>query len=104
MSKIKLKATKDAPELVQVGNHIAENKDGFFQTDSREFADSIIADGHATEIVPTKQTKEAKPKTAKPKTAQSSKTVTANLPTPAAEDAAKPVAGNADKLTEGESK
>lgn len=55
--KIILKAAKDAPEFISMGNLEATQKDGFFETGNRAFADAIIERGYAAEV--EKQTKKA---------------------------------------------
>lgn len=47
--KIILKAKKDAPEFVSMGNLATEQADGHFQTDNRELADYLVAQNFAVE-------------------------------------------------------
>lgn len=106
MSKILLKAKKDAPETLQIGNLSVELKDGFYRTDNREFADYIIAQNLGDETV-------AKPKTArrKPATrASATKVKPATKAKPAAETTKQANAEsvspaiNTEKSNEGETK
>ena len=62
--KIKLKATKTAPDVVAQGNLQAEKVKGHFETDNRRFADHLIAVGYAEEgTTPSAEAAATPPKT-----------------------------------------
>ena len=54
--EIVLKALEGAPEFIAQGVRDVTLKDGYYRTAHRAFADSIIANGHATEVEDEKTT------------------------------------------------
>lgn len=48
--KIRIKAAKDAPDVVAHGNFTAEKKNGHYATENRRFADHLIAAGYGEEV------------------------------------------------------
>ena len=73
--KIRIKAAKDAPELVAHGNLEAVNEKGYFTTTDRLFADHIIRSGFGKEV-------EAKASRPRPKKAKSATKKAAKRATP----------------------
>lgn len=104
LKKIILKATKDAPEFYSQGNLDAEQKDGYFETTHRAFADSIIANGFGVEV----ETKDAAPKRAKKTATRKQKTEPAKKTAAAAPETETKIAESTEPAVEpnaeGESK
>jgi hypothetical protein len=71
--KIRIKASKDAPDQVAHGNLFAEKESGYYETDNRRFADHIIDSGYGTETVKSEATRKTAVKKAAAKTATRTK-------------------------------
>jgi hypothetical protein len=67
--KIRIKASKDAPDQVAHGNLFAEKEGGYYETDNRRFADHIIDSGYGTETEVSKATRKKTAKKTAAKTA-----------------------------------